>query len=259
MTNRVSALAVVLSAFLAIALAASLLGCAGPTATPIPTLPPTPTPTPTPLPDPSSILVRAADQLTSDPYLEFDLEHPVGSTPLATGLNLAAAEGVANLPDRFRLVLDMEASGTVLKLDVMVVGEQAFMTNLFSGAWEPVLKEQIPFRFDFVTESVSSLLAGMDDLTLLEDGDLEGQTTYFIRGVGPTGALTQLIPGALPDSTIRVELWVNKADGRLRQVQLTGPLVAGDLPDTVRVVRLKTLVEVPEIEAPEVGAVAEEN
>ena len=259
MTDRFPALAVVLSACLTITLAASLLACAGPTATPIPTLSPTPTPTPTPLPDPFAILVRAADQLTSDPYLEFVLEHPVGSTPLATGLNLAGAEGVANLPDRFRLALDMEASGTVLKLDVVVVGDQAYMTNLFSGAWEPVLKEQIPFRFDFVTESVASLLAGMDDLTLLGDGELEGEPTYFIRGVGPTGALAQLIPGALPDSTIRVELWASKADGRLRQVQLTGPLVAGDLPDTVRVVRLKTLADAPEIEAPEVGMVGEEN
>ena len=210
MTDRFPALAVVLSACLTITLAASLLACAGPAATPIPTLSPTPTPTPTPLPDPFAILVRAADQLTSDPYLEFVLEHPVGSTPLATGLNLAGAEGVANLPDRFRLALDMEASGTVLKLDVVVVGDQAYMTNLFSGAWEPVLKEQIPFRFDFVTESVASLLAGMDDLTLLGDGELEGEPTYFIRGVGPTGALAQLIPGALPDSTIRVELWASK-------------------------------------------------
>ena len=253
MTDRFPALAVVLSACLTITLAASLLACAGPAATPIPT------PTPTPPPDPFAILVRAADQLTSDPYLEFVLEHPVGSTPLATGLNLAGAEGVANLPDRFRLALDMEASGTVLKLDVVVVGDQAYMTNLFSGAWEPVLKEQIPFRFDFVTESVASLLAGMDDLTLLGDGELEGEPTYFIRGVGPTGALAQLIPGALPDSTIRVELWASKVDGRLRQVQLTGPLVAGDLPDTVRVVSLKTLADAPEIEAPEVGMVGEEN
>ena len=252
MTDRFPRLAVVLSACLTIALAASFLACAGPTATPIPTSPPTPTPTPTPLPDPRAILVRAADHLTKDPYLKFVLEHPVGSTPLATGLNLAGAEGVASLPDRFRLVLDMEASGTVLELDVIVVEDQAYMTNLFSGAWEPVLKEQIPFRFDFVIESVANLLSGMDDLTLVGDGELEGEPVYVIRGDGPTGALGQLIPGALPDSAIPVELWVGKADGRLRQVQLSGPLVVGDLPDTVRVVRLGALVDAPEIESPEV-------
>ena len=232
----------------------------GPTETPVPTSTPAPTPTPTPPPDPRAILARAAERLSSDTHLEFTLEHPAGSTPLATGLNLVGAEGVASLPDRFRLVLYMEASGTVLKLDVIVLGERAFMTNLFGGAWEPVPKEQIPFRFDFVTESVASLLAGMDDLTLMADEELEGGPAYVIHGVGPTEALTQLIPGTLPDSTIRVELWVSKADGRLRQVQLTGPLVAGDLPETVRVVRLKSLGDAPEIEAPEVGAtVGEEN
>ncbi len=183
----------------------------------------------------------------------------MGSTPLATGLNLVGSEGVANLPDRFRLALDMEASGTVLKLDVIVVGEQAFMTNLFSGAWEPVPKEQIPFRFDFVTESVTALLSGMDDLTLMGDGELEGESAYVIRGVGPTEALSQLIPGALPDSTIPVDLWVDKADGQLRQVQMTGPLVSGDLADTVRLVRLEALEEAPEIEAPEVAPAGNQN
>ena len=253
MTGRIPALAAVLTVCLTIALAGLLLACAGPTTTPIPASPPTPSPTPTPLPDPRAILTRSADQLTLDPYLEFVLEHPVGSTPLATGLNLAGAEGVASLPDRFRLALDMEASGTVLKLEVIVVEDDAFMTNLFSGAWEPVLKEQIPFRFDFVTESVANLLSGMDEVTLVGELVLEGDLVYVIRGEGPTEALTQLIPGALPDSTIPVELWVRKADGRLRQVQLTGPLVAGDLPDTVRVVRLEVLGEAPEIAAPEVG------
>ena len=127
------------------------------------------------------------------------------------------------------------------------------MTNLFSGTWEPVAKEQIPFRFDFVTESVTALLAGMDDLTLLGDGELEDGPAFVIRGVGPTEALAQLIPGALPGSFIPTELWVGKADGRLRQVRLTGPLVAGDLPDTVRLVRLKSLVDEPEIKAPGSG------
>ena len=251
MTDRLPGLAIVLSACLTFTLAVSLLSCAGPTPTRM--LPSIPTRTPTPLPDPRAILVRAADQLTTDSYLEFVLEHPVGSTPLATGLNLVGAEGVASLPDRFRLALDMEASGTVVKLDVIVVDDQAYMTNLFSGAWEPVLKEQIPFRFDFVTQSVANLLSEMDDLTLVGDWVLEGEPVYVIRGEGPTEALTQLIPGALPDSTIPVELWVSKADGRLRQVKLTGPLVTGDLPDTVRLVRLEALDEAPEIESPEVG------
>ena len=236
------------------------MSCAGPgqsASAPEPTA--TPTPTPTPLPDPRAILTRASGQLAAEKFLAFALEHPVGSTPLATGLALAGAEGVASLPDRFRLGLDMEASGTVVKLDVIVVEDRAYMTNLFSGAWEPVPKEQIPFRFDFVTESVTVLLAGMGDLTLQGDGDLDGEPVHVISGIGPTGALSRLIPGALPDSTIPVELWVEKTGGRLRQIQLTGPLVTDDLADTIRVVRLEALDEAPEIEEPEVESAGAQN
>ena len=226
----------------------------GPTDTPAPTATPTPTPTPTPLPDPRAILSRASEMLAAEKFLGFTLEHPVGSTPMATGLFLASAEGTASLPDRFRLALDMEASGTVFKLQVIVVEERAYMTNLFSGEWEPVPKEQIPFRFDFVTQSVTALLSGMEDTTFVGEADLDGITAYHIQGTGPTHALGQLIPGALPDARIPVELWVDKAEGRLRQVELTGPLVAGDELDTVRVVKLESLREPPDIEEPEVVA-----
>lgn len=195
--------------------------------------------------------------MLSDPYLEFALEHPVGSTPLATGLNLARAEGVASFPDRLRLALDMEASGAVMKLEIVVAGEQAYMTNLFSGDWESVQKEQIPFRFDLVTESVANLLAGMEDLTLLGDQNLAGKPAYVIRGEGPTAAMARLIPGALSNSTIPIELWLDKGDGRLRQLQLSGPLVTGDLPSTTRVVRLEALDQAPAIAAPGVGGVEE--
>ena len=257
--DRQGRLLAILLLSLVVGIALLALSCAGSgrpaglTDTPIPTPTPSPTPTPTPPPDPRALLARGSQQLADEQYLDFTLEHPVGSTPLATGLMLARAEGVASLPDRFRLGLDMEASGTVFKLDVIVVGENAYMTNLFSGAWEPAPKQQIPFRFDFVAESITALLAGMEGPTLMGESDLEGSPAYHIQGAGPTQALSQLIPGALPDATIPVEVWVDKADGRLRQVQLTGPLVTDDLPDTVRVVRVGALDKAPQIEEPEVG------
>ena len=229
-----------------------LIQPSGPTNTPAPTATPMPTPTPTPLPDPRAIMARAAESLASEQNLGFILEHPVGNTPLATGLVLSRAEGTATLPDRFQLGLDLDVSGTVLKLDVIVVEDSAYMTNLFSGAWEPVAKEQIPFRFDFVTESVAALLVEMEDTTLVGEGTLDEVTAYHIRGIGPTAALWQLIPGTLPDAELPVDLWVHKADYRLRKVQLTGPLVVNDLPDTVRVVHLEVLDEAPEITEPEV-------
>lgn len=240
-------------------LALLVLSCAGlgqpsgPTNTPAPTATPMPTPTPTPPPDPRAILATAAERLAGDQYLGFVLEHPVGNTPLAPGLVLARAEGTAVLPDRFKLSLDMEGSGTVLKLDVIVVEDAAYMTNLFTGTWEPVDKAVIPFRFDYVTGSINALITEMKEPRLVSEGALDEVTAYHIRDMGPTGALSQLIPGTLPDAELSVDLWVHKADYRLRKVQLTGPLVVNDLPDTVRVVHLEALEEPPEIEEPEVA------
>ena len=216
-----------------------------------PTVTPVPTPTPTPPPDPRAILARAAERLVAEESLGFTLEHPVGSTPLATGLVLARAEGVARLPNRFRLFLDMEASGTVFKLEVIVVEDAAYMTNLFSGAWEPTPVQQIPFRFDFVTQSLTSLLSDLREPALLGTEQIEGRRAYHISGMGPASAMAQLIPGTIPDSELLAELWVNRDDMRLRRVRLAGPLVIYDLPDTVRQLDLHIPESPPEIEAPE--------
>ena len=234
-----------------VAATAACTGQSGSTNTPAPTAAPFPTPTPTPPPDPRAILARTAERLPDEKFLGFTLEHPVGNTPLATGLVLARAEGAAQLPDRFRLFLDMEASGTVFKLEVIVVEDAAYMTNLFSGAWEPTPKEQIPFRFDFVTQSLTALLSDLSGPALVGSEEIDGRQTYHISGMGPTNALARLIPGTIPDSELPVELWVNRDDLRLRRVRLAGPLVTNDLPDTVRQLDLQIPESPPEIEAPE--------
>ena len=195
---------------------------------------------------------RAAHLLQSEESLGFTMHHPVGSTPLATGLLLTRAEGVAALPNRFQLNIEIEASGTVFLLGIVVVDDQAYMTNLFSGEWEPAPREQLPFRLESVVESVSALLEAVENPVLSAGHSLEGQAVHYLQGTAPTGTLTQLIPGALPDATIPVQIWLGEEDGRLRQVELTGELVADDHPDTVRVVALEFLDAPPEIEEPEV-------
>lgn len=226
----------------------TLTGTPGPTATPLPT------PTPTPPPDPLAILARASERLLAEEFLGFTLGHPVGNTPLATGLVLARAEGAAQLPDRFRLFLDVEASGTVFQLEVIVVKDAAYMTNLFSGAWEPTSVEQIPFRFDFVTQSLTYLLTDLREPALVGIEEIDGRQAYHISGMGPTNALAPLIPGTIPDAELAVDIWVNRDDMRLRRVRLAGPLVTNDLPDTVRQLDLQIPESPPEIEAPETAS-----
>ena len=211
----------------------------------------TPTPEPSSLPDPQILLDGAVERLQAQQYLSFVFDHPVGNTPLAPGVALTRAEGVAELPDRYKVEVNMESRGTALRLGIISTGEAAYVTNPMSGEYMPAASaESVPFQFEYVTTLVIAMVGGLTDLEPVTEADLDGSQVYFIRGSTPTGALGQVIPGAMPDGQLPVEAWVNPDTGRLIQAQMSGTLVPGEAEDTVRLLRLEYLAEPPDISAP---------
>ena len=267
-TQRARQLWIVLPLSLVLVLALLSSACAGElTSTLIPSPTPVPTPTPTPPPDPRAILERAAERLLAERALAFTLEHPSGGAPLSPGLLLSRAEGIINIPvttsdntpaapladtpESFRINLELEASGSILEIGVIVVGDDAFMTDIFSGEWAPVAKEQIPFRFDNVVQTLAVLIAGVQSPVLAGEKRLEdGYAAYHLQGAVPATDLAGLVPGAASESDVSVDLWVEREKGRLRQVTLTGPVAPYDTPETVRVLFLEPLETPAEIVAP---------
>ena len=238
-----------------------LTACAGgSTATPEPTPTPAPTPTPTPLPDPRAILERAAERVAAAESLAFVLEHQSGSTLISPGLLLNRAEGVINRPANtldntpadFRITLDLEASGSFLQVSVIAVEEGAFMTNLFSGQWEPIDRAAIPFRLDDVAQTFAELIAAVESPELAGEERLEDYAAYRIQGTLPAESLAQLAPAALTGTDVAVEIWADRAEVRLPRALLTGPLSAGDGPEAGRTLTLEAQDPPAEITAPEI-------
>ena len=211
----------------------------------------TPTPTPLPLPDPQVLLDGAVQQLQAEPYMGFVFDHPVGNTPIGPGVTLARAEGVSELPDRYRVEIVMVSQGAALNMGIISTGEAAFLTNPITGQWLPATSPaQIPFRFEYIISLVRAMLGGISDLEMVGVEELDGNAAYRIRGVTPTVGLGQVIPGAMPDGQLPVEVWIDQAGGKLLKAQMTGQLVPGEDPNTSRVLTLEALVEPPDISPP---------
>ena len=211
----------------------------------------TPTPTPNPLPDPQVLLDGAVQQLQNQQYMGFVFDHPTGNTPIAPGVALTRAEGVADLPDRYKVEVNMESRGTALRLGIISTGEAAYVTNPMSGEYmRAASAEQVPFQFEYITVLVIAMVGGLTDLEPVVEADLNGSRTYFIRGVTPTAGLGEVIPGAMADGQLPVEAWVSPDTGRLIQAQMSGALVTGEAEDTVRFLSLEYLSEAPDISVP---------
>lgn len=240
---------------LTVGLAAALLllaalGCGGMGGT----VAPGPPPTATPLPDPAAILRGAAGRVAAAESLGFVLEHPAGATELAPGLLLRRAEGAANAPDKFRMALELEASGSFLELGVVGIGERAWMTNLFSGEWEAVAAAALPVRWEEAAAVFAAAIAAVEspELTgseMVEDGAGDYQA-WVIRGMLPQAALAAILPGTGAEGSAAVTIWADREERRLPRLRLAGPLTAGDLPEVARVLTLEELAPAAAIVAP---------
>ena len=236
-----------MTALLLLLAAAGCGGAAG-------TVAPEPPPTATPLPDPAAILGRAAGRVAAAKSLGFVLEHPAGATELAPGLLLTRAEGAAKAPDKFRLTLELEASGSFLELAVVGIGERAWMTNLFSGEWEAVSAAALPVRWEDAAAVFAAAIAAVESPELagsepVEDGE-DGYAAWVIRGMLPRAALAAALPGTLAEGSVAVTIWADQEERRLPRLRLDGPLVTGDLPEVARVLTLEELTPAAAIVAP---------
>lgn len=224
------------------------VACAGPAA------PATPEPEPTPIPDPAAILARAAERVAAADSLGFVLEHPTGSAPLSPGLRLIRAEGAANASERFRLSLELEASGSFLELEVIGIGAAAWMTNPLSGEWESAPAAALPGRWDKAGAVFAAALAGVESPELTGSESVAAAdgsyAAWVIRGQLPGTAWAAALPGTLVEGSVPVTIWADQAERRLPKLLLEGPLVAGDLPEVSRVLTLEALQPPAEIAAP---------
>lgn len=229
-----------------------LAGCGGGGATATPA----PTPTPTPVPDPAAILARAAERVAAAESLSFALEHPAGSTQLSPGLLLNRASGVANQPNQFYIKLELETAGSFVELEVIGIGDKTWMTNLFSGQWEAVPSAAVPVRFDHAGQMFADIIAGVENPQLagterVEDGAGGSYDAWRIQGTMPGTALAAALPGTtLAAAAIPVTVWADQGETRLPRLELTGPLVAGDLPEVTRLLTLELQDPAAEIVAP---------
>ena len=95
-----------------------------------------PTPASGPPLDVGEILGKSVSRLLALDSLAFILEQQEGTTTLIAGVEMRKAYGVVDIPDKFSLTVEAElvSPRIFLEIGVVVIGEQAYMTNLLTGA-----------------------------------------------------------------------------------------------------------------------------
>ncbi len=214
---------------------------------------PTPAPTPKPTPDPQLALRRAVSQVLELESAAFTLEHQAGSTILFPGLEMSKASGAVDVPDKIRL--RVEAQSTIprsfVEINIVTIGDKAWMTDFITGQWRQVPLEALPVDFSDLGRTLAEIIESVRDPRLVGSQELEGRDTYRIEGRVQSEDLAALVPGAGEGFEVVLMLWLDQDDDLLRRVLITGQVVPSDIPGTVRLLTLEDINLPVDITVPE--------
>ena len=114
--------------------------------TSVPTVAPTPTPTPELTLD--SVLSSAGQGLAEMSTAKFQMIDELESGSQFFGMTLKNVEGEIKSPDSFRMLVNVETPNFgFVAIEMMAVGEQAYMKFSRDAPWAPLPLEQVPFNF----------------------------------------------------------------------------------------------------------------
>lgn len=214
--------------------------------------PSSPVPTQTTV-SPEALLSDVASQVLSLKSASFVLDHQAGNTVLSPGLVMNRVSGDMETPDKVHLVVEAELASpkAYVELEMIGVGDRFYSSDPVTGEWRQIPPDEQPLNFNNLATTLADIIISVQEPMYLEVRNTDGLASTGLEGTVRSEDLAALIPGASEGLVVAVQLSLDEKDGSLRQVILTGPVLATDAPETVRRLALDNLNEPVDISAPE--------
>jgi len=210
------------------------------------------TPSPTPAPAVPQVTAPEAVELSRSAMADlesfsFQLTHDSGHTTLSGALLLSRASGLVATNG-----LDLEAEANIgrafVRAEAVVIGEQTWMTNVFTGVWSEIAPEDSPFSFLDPVKLVADILGDTQRAAYSNESATNGTTT--ISGVIPAKSLATLVGSVDPDAVPNVVLSLNAESKLLEKIVISGAVQPEDEPGTIRVITLTEFDKQVSLEPP---------
>ena len=220
---------------------------------------PTPTPipaaTPTPVPDVRELLSKAGEKMAAMTSAKFGMIDETETGAKFFDTTFKSMEAEVKAPDSFRMLVDVVAPAFgFVEIEMLAVGDQAFMKFSEDAPWAPLPLDQVPFNFGGLGPTLRDVLARLEDATLEGREAIQGAQTFRVEGNIASDDLADLITTADPGHDVVLTLWIDEADYVLRQIRIAGQIYDDDGPGTTRLLNIEGIDMPVEIQLPEVGS-----
>lgn len=187
-----------------------------------------------PLPPGDEVLAKAIAAVDAMETFHFRLEHENGASRIPLDLQLLTAEGNVIAPDRMWAKLETRAGTQPVRVEVIGVGDDGWITNPFNRQWQPLPSgTTIKDVFD-PAQGVKVVANSLQGPQVTAEEEVDGVLSYVLEGTVESAVLEAAAPIAEPGFTIGVKVWVGKEDSLMRRIYLVGPIAADEPQDIVR-------------------------
>ena len=194
--------------------------------------------------DPAALLREAADRMELAQSLHFLLEHENGATEIVRGLRMQRAEGDIVGSDRLSVEIRATVGPLNLKVGIVIIGDEAWITNPITGRWE---REQISIEGVFAPATgVTALMRLAADPRVAGSDTIGGVRTYRVEVTVDSGDVT-MFGQPRAGRALRAKVWIGIDDSLVYRIEIVGSVLAGEPDDLMRRVtfsRFDTEIEI---------------
>ena len=222
--------------------------------TPTPTAAPTPTatPVPTPTPSPEDFIARVSQSFATLQTAKFSMTDETETGAKFFGTTFKSMEAEVEAPDSLRMLVEVVAPGFgFVAIEIVQVGDAAFLKLSADAPWSPLPPDQVPFNFAGIGTVFAGLPETISDVTVTGREEVQGAQAVRVEGVVDSEVMLPLITTANAGHPVTLTLWVDEADFVLRQMRLAGQLYDEDAPETTRLLTIDNINEPVDIRLPE--------
>ena len=213
------------------------------------------TPTPTPTPDLGDLLSNAGENLAAMSTAKFKMVDEMESGAKFFGTTFKSMEGEIRAPDSFRMLVDVVAPGFgFVEIEMLAVGDQAYMKFSKDAPWTPLPLDQVPFNFGGIGVTLSDLLSTIKDGAIAGRESVLDTQTIRVEGTIASEELSDFLTSVDSGHTVALTLWIDEAEHTLRQVRIAGQVYDDDAPETTRLLTIEGADLPVDIQLPDLGS-----
>ncbi len=173
-----------------------------------------------------SVLRNAAERWSETDSVHFVLDAQ-GDTFLDSegNIRLVSAEGDLARPDLVEATARVDVAVATVNVELVVVGEDAYMTNLISGNWERAPEDfnYNPALLFSDTDGLGPIMQDVQNPTLDGTESIDGRDAHRVTGVVTEEQIADITAGSIAGENIDVTLWIAEDNSEILRLLISAP------------------------------------